>query len=61
MLVILACNHAMALIILKIQYYREYGAGTRFVDLGLRTHRIKCRVHDNFKSVSTSPLMHVQA
>ena len=32
------------------QYYTEYG-GTRFVDLGLQTHRIKCRVHDDFKLV----------
>lgn len=32
-----------------IQYYQEYGAGTRFVDLGLQTHRIKCRVHNEFK------------
>ncbi len=34
-----------------LQYYREYGADTRFVDLGLQTHRIKCRVHNDFKSV----------
>ena len=35
-----------------LQYYREYGAETRFVDLGLQTHRIKCRVHNDFKSVN---------
>ena len=33
-----------------LQYYLVYG-GTRLVDLGLQTHRIKCRVHDNFKLV----------
>ncbi len=30
------------------QYYMYYG-GVRYVDLGLQTHRVKCRVHDNFK------------
>ncbi len=32
------------------QYYMYYG-GVRYVDLGLQTHRVKCRVHENFKSV----------
>ena len=26
-----------------------YHEGSRYVDLGLQTHRVKCRVHDNFK------------
>ncbi len=30
------------------QYYLVSG-GTRYVDLGLQTHRVKCRVHDDFK------------
>ena len=30
------------------QYYIVL-SGTRYVDLGLQTHRVKCRVHDNFK------------
>ena len=30
------------------QYYICLG-NTRYVDLGLQTHRVKCRVHDNFK------------
>ena len=30
------------------QYYIVLG-GTRYVDLGLQTHRVKCRVHDDFK------------
>ena len=30
------------------QYYIYLG-GTRYVDLGLQTHRVKCRVHKNFK------------
>ncbi len=30
------------------QYYMDY-SGVRYVDLGLQTHRVKCRVHDNFK------------
>ena len=25
--------------------------GNRYVDLGLQTHRVKCRVHENFKLV----------
>lgn len=36
---------------ISMQYYREYGAGTRFVDIGLQSHRIKCSVHNEFKSV----------
>ena len=30
------------------QYYMHYG-DNRYVDLGLQTHRVKCRVHKNFK------------
>ena len=30
------------------QYYLEY-SGNRYVDLGLQTHRVKCRVHPDFK------------
>lgn len=30
------------------QYY-IYNFGNRYVDLGLQTHRVRCRVHDNFK------------
>ena len=29
---------------LYFQYYVEFG-GERYVDLGLGTHRVKCRVH----------------
>ena len=32
------------------QYYIYHG-GSRYVDLGLQTHRVKCRVHENFKYV----------
>ena len=32
------------------QYYIVLG-GTRYVDLGLQTHRVKCRVHNDFKYV----------
>ena len=32
------------------QYYIVSG-GTRYVDLGLQTHRVKCRVHNDFKYV----------
>ena len=32
------------------QYYIVLG-GTRFVDMGLQTHRVKCRVHNDFKYV----------
>ena len=39
---------------ISMQYYREYGAGTRFVDIGLQSHRIKCSVHNEFKSVTLS-------
>ena len=31
-----------------LQYYTKM-ANTRYVDMGLQTHRIKCRVHDDFK------------
>ena len=31
-----------------LQYYTKM-FGCRYVDLGLQTHRIKCRVHDDFK------------
>jgi hypothetical protein len=30
------------------QYYICSG-GNRYVDLGLQTHRVRCRVHDDFK------------
>jgi hypothetical protein len=30
------------------QYYTYY-AGSKYVDLGLQTHRVRCRVHDNFR------------
>ena len=33
-----------------VQYYIVLG-GTRYVDLGLQTHRVKCRVHEDFKLV----------
>ncbi|XP_060085808.1 E3 ubiquitin-protein ligase RNF213-like [Ylistrum balloti] len=32
------------------QYYVEFG-GERYVDLGLGTHRVKCRVHKDFKLI----------
>eukprot|EP00731_Ephydatia_muelleri_P030050 Em0021g573a len=32
------------------QYYIEHGEN-RYVDLGLQTHRVKCRVHENFKLI----------
>ena len=31
------------------QYYITLAGGQRYVDLGLQTHRVKCRVHNNFK------------
>ena len=34
--------------ILSSQYYTEV-QDKRYVDLGLQTHRIKCRVHNDFK------------
>ena len=30
------------------QYY-IYNGDNRYVDLGLQTHRVRCRVHDDFK------------
>ena len=33
------------------QHYMHYG-DSRYVDLGLQTHRVKCRVHNDFKYVS---------
>ena len=30
------------------QYY-TFRAETKFVDLGLQTHKVRCRVNDNFK------------
>ena len=30
------------------QYYVTFG-GQRYVDLGLGTHRVKCRVHNDFR------------
>ncbi|PFX19443.1 E3 ubiquitin-protein ligase RNF213 [Stylophora pistillata] len=32
------------------QYYERFG-GEKYVDLGLGTHRVKCRVHDGFKLI----------
>lgn len=32
------------------QYYTEI-TGVRYVDIGLRSHRIKCRVHENFRLI----------
>ncbi len=34
------------------QYY-IYHAGSKYVDLGLQTHRVRCRVDDNFKWVTS--------
>ena len=31
------------------QYYIILAGGQRYVDLGLQTHRVKCRVHNDFK------------
>ena len=31
-----------------VQYYVYFG-GQKYVDLGLGTHRVKCRVHDDFR------------
>ena len=31
------------------QYYILLGGDQRYVDLGLQTHRVKCRVHNDFK------------
>ena len=33
-----------------VQYYIMLG-DKRYVDLGLQTHRVKCRVHEDFKLV----------
>ena len=35
-----------------VQYYMESG-GHRYVDLGLRTNRMKCRVNEQFKLESS--------
>jgi hypothetical protein len=32
------------------QYYIHHG-DNRYVDLGLQTHKVKCRVHDEFKLI----------
>ena len=32
------------------QHYIDYG-GKRYVDLGLKTHKVKCFVHENFKLI----------
>ncbi len=32
------------------QYY-IYHAGSKYVDLGLQTHRVRCRVDDNFRYI----------
>ena len=34
--------------LLSLQYYMTYGEN-RYVDLGLQSHRVRCRVHRNFK------------
>ena len=36
------------IISISMQYYIML-SGIRYVDLGLQTHRVKCRVHENFK------------
>ncbi|XP_019862305.1 PREDICTED: E3 ubiquitin-protein ligase rnf213-alpha-like [Amphimedon queenslandica] len=33
------------------QYYIILAGGQRYVDLGLQTHRVKCRVHNDFKLI----------
>ena len=33
---------------LHYQYYVYFG-GQKYVDLGLGSHRVKCRVHDEFR------------
>ena len=38
------------------QYYMHYG-DARYVDLGLQTHRVKCRVDDDFKYVNNVILL----
>ena len=38
------------------QYYMHYG-DWRYVDLGLQSHRVKCRVHHNFKCVILNDIL----
>ena len=45
---VLVVTYVMLAKIILLQYYTKMG-NTRYVDLGLQTHRIKCRVHDDFK------------
>ena len=45
------CSHVFESYVIHLtmyQYYIEHGEN-RYVDLGLQTHRVKCRVHENFK------------
>ena len=37
------------LLLFSHQYYIKLDEESRYVDLGLQTHRVKCRVHNNFK------------
>ena len=46
--IVLVVTYVMLDKIILLQYYTKMG-NTRYVDLGLQTHRIKCRVHDDFK------------
>ena len=39
------------------QYYVMLG-NDKYVDLGLGTHRVKCRVHPNFRSVKLLSVMY---
>ena len=41
-------NYVVALYCCFLQYYIHHG-GNRYVDLGLQTHKVKCRVHKEFK------------
>ncbi|XP_077980129.1 E3 ubiquitin-protein ligase rnf213-alpha-like [Glandiceps talaboti] len=40
------------------QYYSYFG-GQRYVDLGLGTHRVKCRVHQDFRLIVVADKQHV--
>ena len=42
-------SHPVSTFVMYFFQYYVYLGGQRFVDLGLGTHRVKCRVHEKFR------------
>ena len=53
--ILLNLEHLYASLYDVLNQYYMYYSGTRYVDLGLQTNKVKCRVHQDFKWVFCRP------